>query len=191
MIDQNQPLDPYEAVLADLRAQREKIDQTIALISSLRGIKSSTGNAGGTSSAAGSGASVVEDSGSMFLSMSIPDAVLKLLSLRKRKMTNSEILAELKAGGLELTSQDPLNVIGSVLSRRFHAVGDIVRVDRGTWGLKAWYPGRNFKGKATNGDKSEEFGARTGGADVDNSDLGAGLEDHDDGQGKDVFERPG
>lgn len=154
MTQSNQHVDPYEAVLADLRAQREKIDQTIALITSLRGMNTATGTAAGTSTASGVGAAVKEDPGSMFLGMSIPDAVLKLLTLRKRKMANAEILAELKAGGLELTSQEPLNVIGSVLSRRFHTVGDIVRVDRGTWGLKSWYPGRNFKVKSSNGDKT-------------------------------------
>jgi hypothetical protein len=27
-------------------------------------------------------------------------------------------------------------------------IGDVVRVDRGTWGLKEWYPNRSFKGTA-------------------------------------------
>ena len=183
MSDQNQQLDPYEAVLADLRAQREKINQTIALISSLRGMSSGIAALPLTADQRPEGN---EDVRSMFLGMSIVDAVLKLLALRKRKMTNNEILAELKAGGLELSSQEPLNVIGSVLSRRFHAVGDIVRIDRGTWGLKAWYPGRNFKGKVTNGDKPDEDASRGTTAEIDNSDLGAGLEDYV-GR-KDVFE---
>lgn len=33
-------------------------------------------------------------------------------------------------------------------------VGDIVRVGRGTWGLKEWYPGRSFKVK--DDEKKEE-----------------------------------
>jgi hypothetical protein len=182
MSDQNQPLDPYEAVIADLRAQREKIDQTIALISSLRGMSSGIAPLPREADRP----EMKEDARSMFLGMSIVDAAVKLLALRKRKMTNNEILAELEAGGLEFSSQEPLNVIGSVLSRRFHAVGDIVRVDRGTWGLKAWYPGRNFKGKVPNGDKPDEDASRGTAAAVDNSDLGAGLEDYDDR--KEVFE---
>lgn len=44
-----------------------------------------------------------------------------------------------------LTSADPVNVVGSVLTRRFNQVGDVVKVGRGIWGLKEWYPGRNFK----------------------------------------------
>jgi DNA-directed RNA polymerase delta subunit len=77
--------------------------------------------------------------------MSIVDATKKLLGMRKRSMSNTEILAELKAGGLVLTSAEPLNVVGSVLTRRFNQVGDVVRVGRGVWGLKEWYPGRSFK----------------------------------------------
>ena len=183
MSDQNQQLDPYDAVLADLRAQREKIDQTIALISSLRGMSSGIA---ALPLAADQRPEAKEDVRSMFLGMSIVDAVLKLLALRKRKMTNNEILSELEAGGLEFSSQEPLNVIGSVLSRRFHAVGDIVRVDRGTWGLKAWYPGRNFKGKAANGDKPGEDDAPVSGADIAD-DTSADMEGHNDGQGEDVF----
>jgi len=30
-------------------------------------------------------------------------------------------------------------------TRRFEKVGDIVRVGRGIWGLKEWYPNRSFK----------------------------------------------
>jgi hypothetical protein len=36
----------------------------------------------------------------MFLGMSIPEAVKKLLASRKRTMNNVEIARELKAGGL-------------------------------------------------------------------------------------------
>jgi hypothetical protein len=34
------------------------------------------------------------------------------------------------------------------LTRRFIEVGDIVKIGRGVWGLKEWYPGRSFKNKA-------------------------------------------
>ncbi len=44
-------------------------------------------------------------------------------------------------------------------------VGDIVKVDRGTWGLKEWYPGRSFKKDAaatnTEVDPSEKVEAPT------------------------------
>jgi DNA-directed RNA polymerase delta subunit len=77
--------------------------------------------------------------------MSIVDATKKLLSIRKRAMGNPEIARELKAGGLAMSSVDPVNTIGSVLTRRFNQVGDVVKISRGTWGLKEWYPNRTFK----------------------------------------------
>ena len=136
--------DPYVAVLADLHAKRDQIDQTIGLLVALR--------EGRASAPAPAPASVIspteigeEDRSGEYLGMSIVDASKKLLAMRKRAMGNADILAELRSGGLVLTSADPVNVISSVLMRRFKSDGDIVRVDRGVWGLKEWYPGRTFK----------------------------------------------
>jgi len=46
-----------------------------------------------------------------------------------------------------MNSKEPANTIGSVLTRRMNEVGDVVRVGRGTWGLREWYPNRSFKSK--------------------------------------------
>lgn len=43
---------------------------------------------------------------------------------------NPDIAAAFKAGGLVLNSREPANTVGSVLTRRFSEVGDVVRVDR-------------------------------------------------------------
>ena len=65
-------------------------------------------------------------------------------------MGTADILAGITSGGLALNSADPINTISAVLGRRFEKVGDIVRVSRGMWGLKEWYPNRSFKkGKET------------------------------------------
>lgn len=140
MCDATTPESHYAAVLSDLRAKRDEIDQAIALLSRLAGGKSDQ-------KPPDVAQPIVDqrEHAGMFLGMSIPDATIKLLGIRKRTMGNAEICKELMAGGLALTGKDPANVISSVLTRRFNAVGDVVRVDRGTWGLKAWYPGRNFK----------------------------------------------
>lgn len=79
--------------------------------------------------------------------MTIVDAAKKLLANRRQPLKNPDIAAAFKAGGLVLQSAEPANTIGSVLTRRFNEVGDIVRVGRGTWGLAEWYPNRNFKKK--------------------------------------------
>ena len=131
MSTESTDFDPYAIVLADLRAQRDKIDQAIQAIESVRATgaaqPSHAAQPARTNGAIGDGA---------FHGMSIAEATKKLLGIRKKKMTNTEILAELKAGGMVLTSVDPLNTVGAVLTRRFKETGDIVRVDRGTWALK-------------------------------------------------------
>lgn len=131
--------DPYEAVIADLLAKREQIDQTIALLTGLRGGAQAPINYGALPE------NGVTETAGMFLGMSIVDAAKKLLGMRKRTMGNSEIARELQAGGLVFSGKDPVNVVGSVLTRRFNDAGDVVKVGRGIWGLKEWYPGRNFK----------------------------------------------
>ena len=137
-------LDPYDAVLADLRAKREAIDAAIATLESLRDGRLGIAAPAWQSTFPTKTVEPGDDAG-MFLGMSISDAAKKLLKLRMRALSNAEIMKELQAGGLVLSSNEPQNVIGSVLTRRFGNVGDIVRVDRGVWGLKEWYPGRTFK----------------------------------------------
>lgn len=144
MSEESQSVDPYAVVLADLRAKREQIDQAIQALESLRGgaapvpAKPNVVLGAPADDADGPGA---------FLGMTIVDAAKKLLASRRRTLSNSEILAAFKTGGLALSSADPLNTVGSVLTRRFNQVGDIVRMGRGVWGLAEWYPGRNFKKK--------------------------------------------
>ena len=138
--------DPYDTVLADLKAKRDQIDALIAGIEALRGgalmqaMVSASVTTSPETSADGPGA---------FLGMTIQEAAKKLLASRRQPLRNPEIATAFKAGGLILQSTDPANTIGSVLTRRFNEVGDVVKVGRGTWGLKEWYPGRNFKKEKT------------------------------------------
>jgi hypothetical protein len=149
MSTESPDFDAYAVVLADLRAKRDQIDAAIQAIETLR---ASVGPAPAPQAAPLPNQTSQLDAGA-FLGMSIPDATKKLLSIKKQALNNAVIVTELKSGGMALKSADPLNTVGAVLSRRFHDVGDIVRVDRGTWGLKEWYPGRSF-GKKENGVKT-------------------------------------
>lgn len=157
--------DPYALVLADLRAKRTQIDQTIKLLEGLRG--------GGTPAAMpdaaldAPGASEPIGPGN-YLGMSIVDAAKKALASRRQALGNAEIYAMLKAGGLHMNSADPLNTVGSVLTRRFNQVGDVVKVGRGVWGLKEWYPNRVFKPAS----KASTAEARTEDAPVDPANPG-------------------
>jgi hypothetical protein len=72
---------------------------------------------------------------------SVGDAARALLASEKRPMSNTEIAEHLKASGMKISSVDPNNTIGSVMARRSNAVGDVVRVEKGVWGLGAWHGG--------------------------------------------------
>lgn len=145
MTAEPQNFDPYEVVLADLRAKRDQIDQAIQAIEQVR---SGVAVPGGDQTARASQRVAPDDPGA-FLGMTIVDAAKKLLASRRQPLKNADIAAAFKAGGLHLTSAEPANTVGSVLTRRFNDVGDIVKVGRGTWGLAEWYPNRNFKRKPT------------------------------------------
>lgn len=144
MSDETAGIDPYEAVLADLHAKRDQIDQAIAAIEGLRSgapaaQKSATpaGNHGGANNG-------VDGPGAL-LGLSIAEATKKLLAAKRQPLKNPDIATLFKAGGLVLNSKDWVNTIGAVLTRRADTIGDIVKVERGTWGLKEWYPNRSFK----------------------------------------------
>lgn len=148
MTAENQGSNPYAAVLADLRAKRDEIDNTIKVLESLSGLQLFAATTAIAATGYHNAPEEADDNAlgeGAFHGMSIVDAAKKLLAIRQRKMGNPEIARELAAGGLVMNSADPVNTVGSVLTRRFNQVGDIVKVARGTWGLKEWYPNTSFK----------------------------------------------
>lgn len=153
--------DPYEVVLNDLRAKKAQIEQAISAIEAIRG-----GAPAGSISAGASAATPPQksdiDSPGAFLGMSIVDAAKKLLAAKRQPLRNPDIAAAFKRGGLAMNSKDAVNTIGSVLTRRANEVGDLVKVDRGTWGLKEWYPNRSFK-KGQQVEKSETMSTTASG----------------------------
>jgi hypothetical protein len=147
--------DAYGAALAQLYAQRDQITQAITLLESLRGGSAAPIPQSGGGAATTMTAKVVDGPGAL-LGMSIVDAAKKLLEKKRQPLRNPEFAALFKEGGLVLNSKEPANTIGSVLTRRFAEVGDVVRVERGTWGLKEWYPNRSFKKDAKADDEKGE-----------------------------------
>lgn len=164
MSDEAPAHDPYSVVLGDLRSQREKIDNAIAAIEALRGGASAAPASSASKPAPAPGQSM---GAGAFLGLTIVDAAKKLLAHERRQLNNAEIVEKLSQGGLVLNSADKLNTVGSVLNRRFIQVGDVVRVGRGTWGLKEWYPNRSFKPKGEAPDPARQ-------TDDDLRDLGLG-----------------
>ena len=137
--------DAYAEVIADLKRKRDKIDETIQSLESLR----SGGMATAGESSEQARPEAAELGESPFLGMSIAEATKKLLAARRKPLATPYILSALEDGGLVLTGENKSNTVGSVLNRRFRNVGDVVNVKRGTWGLKEWYPGRNFNKKGS------------------------------------------
>ncbi|WP_324829097.1 winged helix-turn-helix domain-containing protein [Qipengyuania zhejiangensis] len=156
MATENQSTNPYAAALADLRRKRAEIDNTIKVLEAMSGLNLADVSAASSDSGLPDATPVdVAADGEPFLGMSIVDAAKKLLVARNRKMGNKEIAKELAAGGLVMKSADPVNTVGSVMTRRFNQVGDVVRVGRGTWGLKEWYPNQSFKPSAKPSEPAE------------------------------------
>jgi len=145
----NDQPNPYDAVIADLRIKREQIDQLIQFLELFKGgVPMPPPGTIPTPTILGMSIAATNDTGQIqsgtFLGLGIEEAVRTLLRIRKRAMPAQEIAADLLAGGLHLKSETPANTIASVLSRAFKAGGDIVRIRRGQWGLKEWYPTRRF-----------------------------------------------
>jgi hypothetical protein len=150
MNDQRQP-HPLDPAIEALRAERDGIDKAIRLLESLRdkrGVADATASAAivamSAMSATGGKPTTppipVEISPGAFHGMSIHDGVRKVLLLRKRTMNAQELSADLRSGGLIF----PPKSISSVLHRLFVNGGDIVRRERGQWGLQEWYPNQRF-----------------------------------------------
>jgi phage tail tape-measure protein len=155
MSDQQSSSDHYAAVLADLHRRRSEIDDAIRVIEAVCGL--SQQRAANLEQAPSTEASPATPTQGQFLGMSIAEAAKKLLSIQRRTMNSAEIAQGLINGGFAMSAADPNNVIGSVLTRRFNNVGDIVRVSRGQWGLSEWYPNRSFKKKPGKPDAASQL----------------------------------
>jgi DNA-directed RNA polymerase delta subunit len=167
-MDNNITSDPYALVLSDLRAKREQIDQAIAALEMIQGglAMAVVGTTSTTPSAqpAGLSAGSPDVPNGALLGMSIADAAKKILIAQRRQMQTPEIVAALEKGGVVLTSNDKNNTVGSLLLRRFYNTGDIVRVNRGVWGLQEWYPGRKFaKGNRVGEERESASAAKDAG----------------------------
>jgi hypothetical protein len=158
MTTEQDSADPYDIVLADLKAKRAEIDQAIKAIERLRGVRSAAGDTPPAASVPLQNGSEIEPGA--FHGMSIPEAARKLLTIKKRQLSNADLVAGFKAGGLILQSENWANTVGSVLNRRFAQVGDIVRVGRGMWGLREWNPNIRYRPnkEQDGGDESDASG---------------------------------
>ena len=142
------PVDYYAAVLADLEAQRAKIDTAIAAIQALQTAGLSMPSAAPSfpgSPSSGTPAlttdSVLEIPLDAFHRMSVSQAIKKFLGMRgRRPATTAQIVEALAAGGQAGSDGANFNVVvNNTLSRMQAPNGGISKVKRGVWGLSEWY----------------------------------------------------
>ncbi len=119
-------VDAYDVVLADLRVQRDKINNAIEAIEALSGVRGPV---------AQPPPYVPEGP---YVGLAIHEAAKLLLKERNKPLSNPDIAAGIKDGGLVMNSADPVNTVGAVLTRRASASGDIIKLGRGVWGLPEW-----------------------------------------------------
>lgn len=135
------PID-YGAVLEDLKAQREKLDAAIAGIETMLGMRSLgvKPEQNPNQQRVGPGA---------YLGMTIVDATVAFLKIKRQGVRTEEIVMALRDGGIVFTSESPVNTVGSILNRNWNQGGEVVRVSRGVWGLAEWHPRLRKKPVAT------------------------------------------
>jgi hypothetical protein len=126
----------YQAVLADLKARRTRLDDLIAGIEAV---------VGGSAEAVGVGESVSVKLGvgpmpsihpDTFFGLGIGEAAKKYLKMVRRAQHTAAIADALGKGGLK---RPDVNVLSSILVRA--AKGrEVTKVGKGMWGLAEWYP---------------------------------------------------
>lgn len=121
----------YKIVLADLRAKRTALDQTIA------GIEVILGESSGGFTSGGFSQDIEADS---FVGMNIATASAKYLKMVGRPArTTEQVHDALTRGGLPDFTRGS---VATILLRIANQGGDVVRVSKGVWGLAEWYPNR-------------------------------------------------
>ncbi len=137
----SQPID-YESVLADMEAKRE------ALESAIRNMRLWLGLAPVQNSRSAVAESVSDRgiASDAFFGISIPDAVEKLLTISKKKLSTNDIATALERGGITHSSKNFRNTVSTALYREdIKSDARIVKVAEGEWGLVDWYPGIKTK----------------------------------------------
>lgn len=148
MAEETSSGDPYDIVLADLKAKRAQIDQAIAAIEAIKGgiqPQNQSLNAGLPSP------SSTQITPGTFHAMSIVEATKQLLAIRKKPLNTAEITEAIQVGGVIFSTDNPANTVGSSLHREASrpSGAGIINIGRATWALPNWYsnPGRFQKKK--------------------------------------------
>jgi|HubBroStandDraft_5_1064220.scaffolds.fasta_scaffold459249_2 hypothetical protein len=126
----------YDAVLAELRAERDVLDTAIELLERMAAIPSAETRTSQPRTESAQAQELADDS---FFGMSIPDAIKKYLRIVKKKQSVNTIAKALEDGGLQHASKSFYSTVSTV-TRRMEVRGEVVQIGK-DWGLADWYPG--------------------------------------------------
>jgi hypothetical protein len=160
----------YEAVLADLEAERARLDQAIGVLRRQLGkdpLPPAGGDGGSGDARPASGSPIPRNA---FSSMSLPESIKAYLRAANERQTPKQIHDGIVRGGFHTTAKKLYaNVYTTLL--RLEGAGEAVKVDN-AWGLAEWYPGMRRSGKIEKAVDKLVAGDRTAEETVD--DLAAG-----------------
>jgi hypothetical protein len=132
----------YQAVLDDLEAKRQSLDNAIAGIKYLLGHAVGVPATGQHKPQAGNALTPTS-----FFGMSVGDAAKQYLAAVKVPKSTPDIAKALKDHGITTVSENFAVTVFTALQRK-EGAGEIVRPKRGLWGLKEWYPGHRPSNKS-------------------------------------------
>lgn len=163
MPDQGLDLVTY---LAEVDAERERLDMISAALRRRIALSPSEGNGGGSPiSVTTSGSTAMREPtvtgrvrSDEFFRMSIPEAIKRFLEIMKQPQPPMAIAAGLKAGGILSEAKNFYTTVWTAI-KRLRAAGEIVSTQRGSWGLSDWYPN---KPKAGRNEKKPKKGKKRG-----------------------------
>ena len=140
----------YKAVLADLKAQRDKIDKAIIGIQTMMGLEVSETESHHFETNGARETGSIKIRSDSFFNMSTVDAARIYLQMVKDPQTGRQIAIALKKGGMKSLAKNLTNNVNAILKRAEHSTGEFTRVNYKDWGLSEWY-----KGKRKNSGASE------------------------------------
>jgi hypothetical protein len=144
----------YGAVLADLKAKRDALDNAIKGIERWLSLGGTDPTKDEPSQLAEIKADSVGTRANIFANLSIPDAIYQYLELEGSPRPLKNITSALKNGGLASTAKHLNRAISSTLTRLKKEKGSVVQRDGG-WGLIQWYSGKQRTAAAAHGRDSQ------------------------------------
>jgi hypothetical protein len=152
-MDQEQ-VNHYDAVIADLEAQREKLWSLIVALKSLKQLGMPLDKVAAFVSGEPTTAVLAPEvplPHDAFFGLTIPDAARKYLASVKGTRPHPDLCDALLRGGFKTSATNFREVVRSTLGRH----PDFVKIN-GQWGLREWYPGRGGGRKAKRSPEQSE-----------------------------------